>query len=253
MEKNMLLANKTAIVTGASRGIGKAIALLFAEQGADVVVTGSTEKTIRETAEGIRAATGRICEPVWGDIADPETAAALVEAALRINGRVDVLVNNAGAITRTSTEQMTFEEWNTVLAVNLNGPLFCCKAVIPRMRSQGGGRIVNISSGAGKKPHPNAAPSYGVSKAGLIALTKHLALELAACGIRVNAVCPGPIKTAMSDQWSDEYRKKTIATIPLGKMGEPADVAGAALFLASDLSNFITGESINVNGGTLMD
>ena len=249
----MLVKEKTAIITGASRGIGKAIALVFAENGANLIINGTNEETIKAAADEISKITGRICIPLHGDISKPQTAAALTEAALEISGRIDILVNNAGAITRSSTEEMTVEEWNRVINVNLNGALFTCKAVIPYMKAQKEGKIVNISSGAGKKPHPNAAPSYGVSKAGLIALTKHLALELAGFNIRVNAVCPGPIKTEMSDEWSEDFRNKVISTIPLGRMGLPVDVAGAVLFLASSLSNFITGESVNVNGGTLMD
>lgn len=249
----MFLREKIAIITGASRGIGKAIALLFAENGANLIINDINGETIKIAADEISKSTGRICIPVQGDISDPRTAATLTEAALKISGRIDILVNNAGSITRASTEDMTIEDWNRVINVNLNGALFTCKAVIPHMKTRKEGKIVNISSGAGKKPHPNAAPSYGVSKAGLIALTKHLALELAGFNIRVNAVCPGPIKTEMSDEWSDEYRNKVISTIPIGRMGSPGDVANGVLFLSSKLSNFITGESININGGTLMD
>ena len=249
----MLLEGRVAIITGASRGIGKAIAVLFAENGADLVINGSRKETIAAVSKEIQEATGRKCLFVADDISNPETAEKLVDTALENFGKVDILVNNAGTITRSSMEDMTMEEWDRVLSVNLNSALHTCRAVLPHMRENKYGKIVNISSGAGKKPHSNAAPSYAVSKAGLLALTKHIAMEQAKNKIWANAICPGPIRSEMSDQWSEEYRQKVISTIPLGHMGRPEDVAGAALFLASELSNFVTGESVNVNGGTLMD
>ncbi len=249
----MLLSGKIAIVTGASRGIGWAIARLYAENGAKVIVNGSNSETIKAAAKEIAKQTGGICLPLAGDISKKETAEELLRFSLSEFGRADILVNNAGTITRTSTLDMTIDDWDRVLDVNLKSSLYTCRTFIPVMLENRSGAIINISSGAGKKPHPNAAVSYDVSKAGIIALTRHLALEYGGAGIRTNAICPGPVSSEMSDQWSDEYRKKVISTIPLGHMGTPEDVAGAALFLASDLAGFVLGESINVNGGTLMD
>ena len=154
---------------------------------------------------------------------------------------------------RSATLDMKFADWQRVLEVDLNGTLHCCQAVLPQMIRQQSGRIVNVSSTIAKTPHRNAAPAYGAAKAGVNYLTQHLALEMSKQGIRVNAVCPGPIETDMSKQWSDEYRRQAVAGIPLGRLGTPQDVANAVFFLTSPLSDFITGETININGGTYMN
>ena len=153
----------------------------------------------------------------------------------------------------SATLDMKFTDWQRVLDVDLNGTLHCCQAVLPQMIRQQSGRIVNVSSTIAKTPHPNAAPAYGAAKAGVNYLTQHLALEMSKQGIRVNAVCPGPIETDMSKQWSEEYRRQAVARIPLGRLGTTRDVANAVFFLASPLSDFITGETLNINGGTYMN
>lgn len=249
---DLLLRGTAAIVTGASRGIGKAVALTLAEHGASLVINGTNAELLNDLALQIEEL-GQKCVIHIGDAARPETAAQAAEAAMEQFGRIDILVNNAGINMRSSTLEMKIEDWQTVLDVNLNGTLFFCKAVLPYMMEQKSGKIVNMSSTTAKSAHRNAAPSYGASKAGVNYLTRHLALEMAANNIYVNAVCPGPIETDMSRQWSDEYRREVTARIPLQKLGTTKHVADAVLFLASSMSDFITGETINVNGGTYMN
>ncbi len=166
---------------------------------------------------------------------------------------MDILVNNAGIIRRGSTENLTEEEWDRVLSVNLKGAFNCCKAVIGVMKKQRSGNIVNISSLAGKMGDIASAPCYGASKAGMACLAKSLARELAPYGINVNAVAPHAIETEMSSEWSREKRRELIAQIPLKRLGRPEEVAATVLFLTSDEANFITGEILDVNGGYLMD
>jgi 3-oxoacyl-[acyl-carrier protein] reductase len=247
-----LLQGKIAIVTGASRGIGRAIALTLARQGASLVINGNSADLLQKLSVEIEAL-GQKCAIQPGDIAKPETAAAIAQTAIDSFGRIDVLVNNAGINMRSSSLEMKLEEWQRVMDVNLNGTLHCCRAVLPYMIKQQSGKIVNISSTAAKTPHQNAAPSYGASKAGVNYLTQHLALEMAKHGICVNAICPGPIETDMSTQWSEEYRRQVLLKIPLGRLGMPENVADGVLFLASKMSDFITGETININGGTYMN
>jgi len=248
----LLLANKIAIITGASRGIGRAIALTFARNGASLVINGTKRELLQDLAGEIRHL-GRECLVQAGDVSDPDTAQKLAEDAIRAFGRIDILVNNAGVMMRSSTLETEVEDWQRILNVNLSGTFYCCKAVLPYMIKQKYGKIVNISSTRGKAPHPNASPAYGASKAGIIYLTRHLALEMAKYNICVNAVCPGPIETEMVSTWDDEYRAQVISKIPLGRLGTPEEVANVVLFLASDMSSFITGEAINVNGGSYMD
>jgi 3-oxoacyl-[acyl-carrier protein] reductase len=247
-----LLQGKIAIVTGASRGIGRAIALTLARQGASLVINGTREDLLHKLSAEIEAL-GQKCAIQVGDVANPKTAAAIAQTAIDNFGRIDVLVNNAGINMRSSSLEMTLEDWQRLMDVNLSGTLHCCRAVLPQMIKQQSGKIVNISSTAAKTPHKNAAPSYGASKAGVNYLTQHLALEMAKYRICVNAICPGPIETDMSKQWSEEYRQQVLLKIPLGRLGMPENVADGVLFLASKMSDFITGETININGGTYMN
>ncbi|MHA7098373.1 SDR family NAD(P)-dependent oxidoreductase [Priestia aryabhattai] len=248
----MLLEGKTAIVTGASRGIGKSIALTLAENGASLVIHGTNTKLLDELALQIEEL-GQKCIVKAGNVANPDVAIEVIKAAVDNFGRVDILVNNAGINMRSSTLEMTFDDWKKVLDVNLNGTLYFCKAVLPYMVEQNYGKIINVSSTTAKTAHKNAAPSYGASKAAVNYLTMHLALEMAPHNIYVNAVCPGPVETDMSNQWTDEYRKEVTKRIPLNKLGTPQDIGESVLFLASSMSDFITGESININGGTYMN
>jgi 3-oxoacyl-[acyl-carrier protein] reductase len=251
-ELAMLLENKIAIVTGASRGIGKSIALTLAKQGASLIIHGTNVELLENLADEIRTL-GRECIVKAGDVADPHVAREVVEVAIHTFGRIDILVNNAGMNIRTSTLEMELEDWKRVLDVNLNGTLYFCKEVLPHMIKQNGGKIVNVSSTTAKTAHKNAAPSYGASKAAVNYLTMHLALEMSPYNIYVNAVCPGPVETDMSSQWTEEYRQSVTGRIPLRKLGKPQNVADSVLFLVSDMADFITGETININGGTYMN
>lgn len=244
----MKLAGKSAIVTGATRGIGKQIAITLAAEGADVVINGNNYDGLTAVRDNI-VAMGRKCEIVAGDISDPETSARMAQACLDAFGKIDILVNNAGVNSRFPFLELTFEEWSRMIDINLNGAFHACKAVLPSMVDRKAGAIVNVSSAASKTAHANASASYGVSKAGLNSLTQKLAYEMAPYGIRVNGVCPGPIETDMSQQWTDEYRSKITSKIPLGRLGAAEDVSRPVAFLASDEAAFITGETININGG----
>lgn len=247
-----LLKGKAAIITGSSRGIGKAIAQAFAEQGCDLVIHGTNEKLLKTMCDDLHR-DGVNCCFVAGDISDPATAQQLTKVCLNTYGRIDVLVNNAGVNSRTPFLEVTPEEWDRMLRINLTSAFYMCRSVVPYMIEQQYGSIINMSSSAGKTAHPNASVCYGVSKAGINSLTQKLAYDLAPKGIRVNAICPGPIETDMSKQWSEDYRSNVLKTIPLRRLGTGADVAGVAVFLASDMSAFVAGESINVNGGKYMN
>lgn len=246
------MKGRCVVVTGASRGIGRAIALLFAERGADVVANGTNAAALLALQSEIARGGGR-CEVCAGDIADPETATAIVDAALRAFGRVDALVNNAGVNDRTPTLSLTREQWRRVLDVNLNGTFYMTTAVLPHMARAGRGAIVSVTSTAAKTAKANAAVSYGASKAAVNAMTRHWALEFAPFGIRVNAVCPGPVRTDMTAQWTDDQRETLVRAIPLGRVGEPREVAEVVVFLCGEGAGFITGETINVNGGSYMN
>ena len=247
-----LLKGYAAIITGSSRGIGRAIALAFAENGADLVIHGTKEGALQELQSQIRDM-GVRCEYVAGDIGQYETAQRLADACMAAYGKIDVLVNNAGINSRKAFAELTPEDWDNMLRVNLTSAFYTCKAVVPHMLERKKGAIINMSSSAGKTAHPNAAVCYGVSKAGINSLTQKLAYDLAPHGIRVNAVCPGPIETDMSLQWTEEYREKVFSSIPLRRLGTGADVANVAVFLASEMAAFVVGESINVNGGKYMN
>lgn len=248
----MRFKEKCVIVTGASRGIGRVTALAFAKEGAHLVVNGTNQALLNELEAEIESM-GLRCIAVTGDVACPDIAQGLVDAAVDGIGRLDCLVNNAGVMRRASSLDMTLEDWQRVLDVNLTGTLHCCRAALAVMWQQGHGKIVNVASSASKQPHANAAPSYGASKAGVLYITRHLAREYATYGVNVNAVCPGPIESDMTDQWTPEYRESMMRKIPLGRIGRPEEVAATILFLCSEEAGFIVGEAININGGTFMD
>ncbi len=248
----MKLKNKVAIVTGAARGIGKAIALIFLREGGKLAIIDSD----REKLEILRKESEKEKKEVMVipcDITKSSEVNGMVDQVYKTLGRIDILVNNAGIIRRGTIETVREEDWDRVIEVNLKGTFNCCKAVAGIMKQQGYGKIVNVSSIAGKVGDITSAPGYGSSKAGIDALTKTLARQLAQYGINVNAVSPHAIETEMSAQWSEERRKEVIASIPLGRLGKPEDVAEAVLFLVSDEASFITGEILDVNGGALMD
>jgi 3-oxoacyl-[acyl-carrier protein] reductase len=248
----MNLVNKVAIVTGAGRGIGKAIAIALAREGANIIAIDVDIQTAEEVAKEIKSL-DRQALAIRVDVSDSKEVNQMVQSVLKKFKRVDILVNNAAIIKRGSIEDLTEEDWDRVMDVNLKGAFNCAKAVVGIMKKRRYGKIVNISSIAGKIGDLASAPCYGASKAGMTCLAKSLARELASYGINANVVAPHAIETDMSKEWSEEKRKSIIADIPLGRLGEPEDIAEAVVFLVSDKAKFITGEVLDVNGGCLMD
>lgn len=249
----MTFEGRVALVTGAGRGIGKAIALAFGRKGAHVIVNDiCPEDESKKVADEI-SAQGVQSMASQADVTEPDQVQSMIDQIGKTFQRLDVLVNNAGIIRRGTIETVTEEDWDEVIRVNLKGTFNCCKAVVPIMKRQRMGKIINVSSVAGKTGDITSAPGYGPSKAAIDALTKTLARELAQYRINVNAVAPHAIETEMSAQWSEEKRTSIIEAIPLKRLGTPEDVAHAVLFLASDKASFITGEILDVNGGFLMD
>jgi len=249
----MTLEGRVALVTGAARGIGKAIALAFAREKSHVVINDiCPEEELKAVAREI-SAFGVKSLAIRVDVSQSDQVSNMIGQVQRTFHRLDILVNNAGIIRRGTIETVTEEDWDQVIRVNLKGTFNCCKAVADIMKRQKSGKIINISSVAAKMGDITSAPGYGPSKAAVDALTKTLARQLAQYGITVNAVAPHAIETEMSAQWSEEKRKAIIDAIPLKRLGKPEDIAEAAIFLASDKANFITGEILDVNGGFVMD
>jgi 3-oxoacyl-[acyl-carrier protein] reductase len=249
-EASGALAGKVAVVTGAARGIGAAIARRLAREGAVSCLLDLRDAS--DVAREIRTA-GREAFEFAVDVIDPEAVRDAIDGIAREQGSIDILVNNAGIIARGTLLDLTPETWRRVFAVNVDGAFHCCRAVIPHMIRQRSGRILTVTSIAGKMGDLTASPAYGTSKGALNTLTKSLARQLAGYGITVNAVAPHAIETDMSAEWSEEKRREVVAGIPLGRLGRPEEVAEAVLFLVSDGASFITGEILDVNGGALMD
>lgn len=247
----MQLTDKVALVTGASRGIGRAIALLMAKQGADVVVNYSgSEGAAQETVDAILAM-GRKAIKIKANVGNAEEVAAMVEEAHSTFGRIDILVNNAGITRDGLLMRMKDSDWDDVININLKGVYLMTKAVSKIMMKQRSGKIVNMTSVVGVTGNAGQA-NYSASKAGVIGFTKTCAKELASRGITVNAIAPGFIHTDMTDVLPDKVKEAMVHAIPLGRMAEPDEVAAVAVFLASDMSSYITGQVINVDGGMVM-
>jgi len=252
----MRLMGKAALITGASRGIGKAIALRFAQQGCAVALNYVAEASRDNAAEAAQVAREvedldgqAIC--VAADVTSPAAVEAMVAETLHVFTKIDILVNNAGITRDRTLKKLTGEEWDAVLAVNLTGAFNCTKAVLDHMLDRGYGRIISMSSVVGLEGNFGQA-NYAASKAGLIGFSKSLALEVARKGITVNCIAPGFTDTEMTQAIPDEVKAQILARIPIGRMAAPEDIANAALFLASEEASYITGQVLSVNGGLYM-
>ncbi len=245
------MENKTAVVTGASRGIGRAIALELAHRGARVVVNYNRSAEAATEVVSVIQDEGGEAIAVQADIGDFEQARALIKAAIDTFGQIDILVNNAGTTRDQLLMLMKEDDWDVVLNVNLKGVFNCCKAAARPMVRQRRGRIINISSVSGIAGQAGQT-NYAASKAGVIGFTKSLAKELGPRNITVNAVAPGFVPTALTADLSEDLKQQAIEATPLGRMGEPEDIAYAVAFLASDEAAFITGEVLTVDGGLVM-
>lgn len=245
-----MLENKIAVVTGGTRGIGRAIAIGLASAGAFVAFTGRDEAAAAESSKAIKDAGGASSFHKV-DAADPDGIKEFVDSLVVDRGAVDILVNNAGITRDGLVIRMREEDWDSVLTTNLKGAFFFSQAVSRHMMKARSGSIINISSVVGLKGNPGQA-NYAASKAGLIGLTKSLAKELATRNVRVNAVAPGYIETEMTGSLSEELRERVLQMIPMGRYGAAEEVAEAVLFLASGMSRYITGQVIVVDGGMVM-
>lgn len=246
-----MLKGKTAIITGSGRGIGKAVAVKLASLGANIVINDIPSSADADaTAEEIRGM-GAPCICIKGDITNINDVKALVDGAVKEFGGVDIFVNNAGITRDALMLRMSEEDWDMVLNINLKGAFNCIKTVVRPMMKQRSGSIINMASVAGVMGNAGQA-NYSASKAGLIGLTKTTAKEFSSRGIRCNAVAPGFIQSAMTDKLAEDTKKKYYDAIPLGRFGTVDDIADCVAFLASDMSSYITGQVICVDGGLIM-
>ncbi|MEA0554414.1 3-oxoacyl-[acyl-carrier-protein] reductase [Lysinibacillus irui] len=245
------LEGKVAVVTGASRGIGRAIALKLADEGAKVVVNYSGSQAKAEEVVGIIQENGGEAIAVQASVSKTEEVTALMDAAVKTFGSLDILVNNAGITRDNLLMRMKEDEWDDVLDTNLKGVFLCTKAVTRQMMKQRAGRIINISSIVGVAGNAGQA-NYVAAKAGVIGLTKTTAKELASRNILVNAIAPGFIETEMTEQLPEDIKQGMLTQIPLAKLGQPEDIAKAVAFLASEDANYMTGQTLHIDGGMVM-
>lgn len=246
----MRLKDKVALITGGARGIGRAIGIIFAKEGADIVVADVNQETAQQTVSEIEAL-GRKALALEMDVTNFDKVEEGINKILDKMGKVDILVNNAGITKDNLLLRMSVADWDAVINVNLKGTFNCIKAVTKPMIKQRSGKIISIASIIGLMGNPGQA-NYAASKAGIIALTKTVAKELASRNINANAVAPGFIQTAMTDKLPEDIKKKMLEAIPLAKLGTPEDVANVCLFLASEESGYITGQTITIDGGMVM-
>ncbi|WP_127009190.1 3-oxoacyl-[acyl-carrier-protein] reductase [Veillonella sp. CHU110] len=247
----MNLTGKVALVTGASRGIGQAAAIELAKAGADIIVNFiGNEAVAQETVEAIEAL-GRKAIKIKANVGDADDVQAMVDEAHATFGHIDILVNNAGITRDGLLIRMKDSDWDEVLNINLKGVYLVTKAVAKLMVKQRAGRIINMTSVSGVTGNVGQV-NYAAAKAGVIGFTKTCAKELAARGITVNAIAPGFIETAMTDVLPEKIKEGIAATVPLGRMGQPEEIAGVVTFLASDFASYITGQVLNVDGGMVM-
>lgn len=247
------LENQVAIITGGSRGIGAATALMLAKAGAHIIITyASNEKAAKEVQEEI-AGMGRKCVAIRANVSKPKNAKRVVEKAIQKFGQVDILVNNAGIWTHGEMGKMTEEIWKETMEINLDGAFHMINAVVPYMKRRRFGKIINISSTAGQRGEAYHS-HYAASKGALISLTKSLSTELGSYNINVNSVAPGWVNTDMSSEAlrNSKFMEEVVKGIPLGRIPTGEDIAGPIAFLASDLARHITGEILNVNGGSVL-
>jgi NAD(P)-dependent dehydrogenase (short-subunit alcohol dehydrogenase family) len=244
----MLLDNKVTLVTGASQGIGAAIATRFAEEGAHVAITDVRDDIGRELAAGLAAQHSGRASYYSHDVTDSEAWARVVGELVAAHGRIDVLVNNAGIYQREPLERIEESDWDRMLDVNAKGPFLGARAILSAMRAAGGGSIVNLSSTAGIRG--SVATHYGASKGAVRLMSKSIAITYAREGIRCNSVHPGPVETDMGyEALPVDLRDERLGRVPLGRFAQPSEIANAVLFLASDLSSFVTGTELIVDGG----
>ncbi len=243
-----MLENKIAVVTGAARGIGLATAERLAREGATVVAVDVDVATASREAEALRERGLRV-EAAECDVSDRRSVAVCFAGVERTHGRVDILVNNAGIAGRAAPlEEQTDRDWDDMMRIDLKSVYLCCQAVLPGMKARKYGRIVNVASIAGKEGNPNMVP-YSTAKAGVIGLTKAFAKEVAQSGIYVNAIAPAVIETAILDQVTPQQVQYMVQRIPMGRVGQPAEVAALIAWLASDECSFTTGQCIDISGG----
>lgn len=249
MQQNWFdLTGRVALITGASKGLGRASAEALAQAGADVALASRTRADLEEVADGIRA-TGRRVLVVPADVADEASIAAMTQAVIDSLGRIDILVNNAGIEGQGAIVDMPVERWDAITNVNLRGPMLCCKHIGPHMISRRSGKVINMASVFATRV-ARYMSAYAATKGALVQLTRSLALEWIRHDIQVNALCPGYIRTPMNEDWFEtDQGKRFIEKLPSGRIGEPDELKAAVVFLASDATSYITGTTLYVDGG----